>query len=368
MHAGRPGNANPKALPRRPEYVLPVLPRSRSASLRTPQRVQAVRAYEGLTQQSIWRSQTLTSPRPHGIAALKLPAWFAGSPHGGRANPSHDADRGVFFAARSSPLRRAAGAGERMRSTGTDADVPPVSPPGAGGLSCCRGRTTGAGAPARCSQADRGAGGHRAARHRAARHWTASRSPVPEPGTTTSSGTAGTANRAGSARAARPAHHAGHPVGRRERHAVRADVVTSCVNPDGIIMTGHAEADSRPVSMKPFHPNLLGLRPGLRVGAFGSWGSPGARRPGKCRGGSARHGQEGDPIRRATGPGGRPDPNRRQRSTGCRQDSRTSRDSSVPGRSRFPHGAAARKDLVSIALGSSRNRHPLFARMTALLE
>ncbi len=87
-----------------------------------------------------------------------------------------------------------------------------------------------------------------------------------------------------------------------------ADVVTSCVNPDGIIMTGHAEADSRPVSMKPFHPNLLGLRPGLRVGAVGSWGSPGARRPGKCRGGSARHGQEGDPTRRATGSGGRPDP------------------------------------------------------------
>lgn len=59
------------------------------------------------------------------------------------------------------------------------------------------GRPEEAGVPARCRQADRGAGGHRAARH-----WTASRSPVPEPGTTTSSGTAGTANRAGSARAA----------------------------------------------------------------------------------------------------------------------------------------------------------------------
>ncbi len=359
MHAGRPGNANPKALPRRPEYVLPVLPRSRSASLRTPQRVQAVRAYEGLTQQSIWRSQTLTSPRPHGIAALKLPAWFAGSPHGGRANPSHDADRGVFLAARSSPLRRAAGAGEWMRSTGTDADVPPVSPPGAGGLSCCRGRTTGAGAPARCSQADRGAGGHRGpaldcqsvARSGAGHHHIVRNG---EPGRLGQGG---------------PDQHTTLVTPSVGGNDMRfADVVTSCVNPDGIIMTGHAEADSRPVSMKPFHPNLLGLRPGLRVDAFGSWGSPGARRPGKCRGGSALHGQEGDPTRRATGSGGRPDPNRRPRSTGCRQDSRTSRDSSVPGRSRNPHGAAVRKDLVSIALGSSRNRHPLFARMTALLE
>ncbi len=171
----------------------------------------------------------------------------------------------------------------------------------------------------------------------------------------------------------RPAHHAGHPVGRRERHAVRRcrDIVRQSGRHHhdrpcrGRQPSGLDEA----VSPEPPRPSPWSARGCLRLLGF-TRRSPTGKVPWRLR--SARSGgrpdPEGDRIRRATRSGGRPDPNRRQRSTGCRQDSRTSRGSSVPGRSRNPHGAAVRKDLVSIALGSSRNRHPLFARMTALLE